>query len=329
MQTDSTTLGVGVAALAVLIVISGVPAPVSAHVNDVGVDAQVSVDGTVVLETVFSGVDGFVVLHEVDGSEPGEPIGHVAVSEEGGLKEDVTLDVADATWQDWTGAREVWAVLHSDDGDGEFEPENDEMLEQFGDPAGDRFTLERGDATAYVTAREFSPQASDDGGVTIRAVTLPDDGHLVLREDTDDGPGAVVGTTALDAGASRNVTVQIDEAFFRDREESFTLFAAAYRDDGNGEFDESDEPVTAGSDPVATRFGVEKTGGSTPTATAGADDTEQYGHGDEDGHDHEHDGSSNGTAGDGFGFSGDDGSGFGPLAALVAVAVVAFGWRRR
>lgn len=156
MSTDAPALGVGAAALAVLVAVAGLPAPVSAHVNDVGVDSQVSVDGRVVVETAFIGADGFVVIHEVDGSEPGEPIGHAPVSGEGGLKEDVPVDVATGTWGEWSGAREVWAVLHTDDGDGEFEPDEDEMLEQFGDPAGDRFTLERGDEPAYVTAREFA-----------------------------------------------------------------------------------------------------------------------------------------------------------------------------
>lgn len=326
MPNGATTPGVAVAVLAVLVVLAGVPAPVNAHVNDVGVDAQVSADGTVVVETVFIGTDGFVVLHESNGSAPGDPVGHAAVSDEGGLKEDVTVDVAAATWRNWSGDRRVWAVLHADDGDGEFEPDEDEMIEQFGDPAGEQFTLERGDAAAYVTAREFAPQPSDDGTVRIRSVALPTDGHVVLRADADDGPGEPLGSTAVPAGTHQNVTVAIDERFFRDQEESFTLYAAAYADGGDGAFDDADEPIEAGSDPVATRFGVEKTGELTPTPTVTGDDGHHDGG---DGHDHSPNGTSHHGSADGPRVSVTDGAGFGSLAPLVAAALVVAAWRRR
>lgn len=325
MPTHAAAPGVAVGVLAVLVVLAGVPAPISAHVNDVGVDAQVSTDGTVVVETAFIGTDGFVVLHESNGSVPGDPVGHAAVSEEGGLKEDVTVDVAPATWRNWSGDRRLWAVLHADDGDGEFEPDEDEMIEQFGDPAGEQFTLARGDA-AYVTAREFAPQPSDDGTVRIRSAALPTDGHVVLRADADDGSGESLGSTALTAGTQQNVTVAIDEQFFRDQEGSFTLYAAVYADDGDGAFDDADEPIRAGSEAVATRFGVEKTGELTSTAT---DDDDHHDGG--DGHDHDH--STNGTSSNGSAddpeVSVSDGAGFGSLAALVAAALVAAAWPRR
>lgn len=326
MRTDATTLGLGVAALVVLVAIAGVPAPVSAHVNDVGVDSQVSADGTVVVETAFIGTDGFVVLHEVNGSDTGEPIGHAPVSEEGGLKQDITVDVEAGTWRNWSGDRRVWAVLHADDGDGEFEPADDEMLEQFGDPVGEWFTLERGDAAAYVTAREFAAQPTDDGTVRIRAAALPSDGHVVLRRDAGDAPGEFVGSTNLSAGTTRNVTVALDEEFFRAQEGSFTLYASLYPRDGDGSVDQDDRPFQAGSDAVATRFGVEKTGGPTPTATTAEDDHA-------DGHEHDHDSTGSATtgttAGDDPPFSLGDGAGFGLPASLLAVVLLATGWRLR
>lgn len=312
--------------LALLLAVAGVPAPVSAHTNHVGVDSQVSTDGTVVAETVFIGTDGFVVLHEVNGSEPGEPVGHAPVSEEGGLKEDVAVEVDAATWGDWEEDRQLWAVLHADDGDGTFEPGEDEVIETFGDPAGDRFSLARGEQPAYVTAREFSPQESADGAVTVRAAALPADGYVVLREDTDDGPGDPVGATAVSAGTARNVTVQIDEAYFRAQEGSFTLYAALHVDDGDEAFDDGDDLVTADGEAVATRFGVQKNGTAEATATGTADEG--------DGHD-DHDHSANGTATeetppdtdrDG---TVDDGAGFGPLVALLAVGLVVVARRRR
>lgn len=329
MRQPTTVLRVSAAVLVVLVAIAAAAAPVSAHVNDLGVDPQVSADGTVVVETVFAGSDGFVVLHEVNGSEPGEPVGHVAVSEEGGLKEDVTVGVDEATWRDWSGDRQLWAVLHADDGDGEFEPSEDEMVEQFGDPAGERFTLERGDDPAYVTAREFAAQESDDGTVTVRAATLSGDGHVVLRADTGDGPGDVVGSSAVPAGTSRNVTVAIDDDYFRDAEDSFTLYAAVYTDDGDGAFGDADAQITAGEAPVATLFGVEKTGDAlstqSPTDSAGDEgDHEGDGHNDDD-HEHDHSPTDGGAGGDDTGKTASDGAGLGLLASLVVAGLVGLG----
>lgn len=323
--------------LALLLAVGGLAVPVSAHTNHVGVDAQVSANGTVVAETVFIGTDGFVVLHEVNGSEPGEPVGHAPVSAAGGLKEDVAVEVDAATWRQWEDDRQLWAVLHADDGDGTFEPEEDEVIESFGDPAGDRFALAKGQAAAYVTAQGFSPQTSDDGTVTVRAATLPADGHVVLRVDTDDGPGEPVGSTAVPAGTSRNVTVQINAAHFGEQQGSFTLYAALHVDDGDGTFGEADDLVTADGEAVATRFGVEKnrTATETPT-TAEGDDHGGEGHDDHDGDGHDdHDHSADGTATEGAAADADadgtanDGAGFGPLVALVAFGSLVAAWRRR
>lgn len=165
--------------------------------------------------------------------------------------------------------------------------------------------------------------------MTVRAAALPDEGHVVLRADTDDGPGEFVGSSTVPAGTSRNVTVEVDEDHFRGQEGSFVLYATIYRDDGDGAFDENDDdPFTAGSDTVSTRFGVEKTGGPTPTPT-----TDDDGHDEGDGHDHEH--SPTGTAIDGANETDDTGSsvgagaGFGLLTSLAAAALFAVGLRRR
>lgn len=269
---------IGVIGVAVLVALVAGPVLVSAHVNDVRADPQVSADGTVVVETVFIGADGWVVLHAANGSGPGEPIGHAAVSSEGGLKEDVRVRISPEEWQTWSGNRTVWAVLHADDGDGQFEPGDDEVIEQFEEPAAHRFAVRRGDSPAYVTARGFAPETTDDATVTIRAVALPGDGHVVVRNATGDGPGEVVGATALPAGTSRNVSVELDDAFFRSREGSFALRAVAYTDDGDGTFDEGDAPIRVGERLVQTRFGVEKTDGPTPTGTSDSHDDHEHTH---------------------------------------------------
>lgn len=268
--------GWGPFALALLVALAAVPVPVSAHVNDVNADPQVSADGTVVIETVFIGTDGWVVLHEVNGSDPGEPIGHAAVSREGGLKTDVRVQVSSTAWQNWSGNRTVWAVLHTDDGDGQFEPSDDDAIEQFGEPAGQQFAVRPGDSSTYVTARGFAPQKTDEGTVTVRTVALAGDGYVVVRNATGSGPGEVVARTAVPEGVNHNVSVELDPAFFRSRRGTFALWSVAYVDDGDGSFDSGDSPVRVGSRAVQTRFGVEKTGGPTATHTTESDSGDNH-----------------------------------------------------
>lgn len=269
-----TVLGVlGVFGVALLVVLAAVPAPVSAHVNHVEADPQVVDDGRVVAETAFIAVDGWVVLHADDGGEPGEPVGHTAISSEGGLKEDVPVPVSEDVWRDWSGTRTVWVTLHNDDGDGEFEPSEDELLSTFGEPAGTEITVRKAGRPARVLVASFAPQRTDDSIVTVRRVSLPSDGHLVVHNDTDDAPAEVVGVTPLDAGTNRNVSVALDGAFFASQGSRLTLWGVAYTDDGDGTFDEDDAPVRAGDRLVGSQFGVQKSGaaangtGETPSPT--------------------------------------------------------------
>lgn len=159
----------------------------------------------------------------------------------------------------------MWVAFHRDDGDGQFEPGQDPIQESFGNPVASRIIVENG-STAYVTAEDFSPEETRTPTVHVRAATLPDDGHLVLRNGSADG--RVVGHTSLSAGTARNVSVELDRSFFA-AHERFTLAAVLYTDDGDGSFDEDDSPVQAGDSVVATTLRVKRTGNvtSTPTGT--------------------------------------------------------------
>ncbi|WP_435196751.1 DUF7282 domain-containing protein [Natronomonas sp. EA1] len=236
--------------------------PASAHVNHATAPPQQSADGTVVVETAFIAVDGWAVVHTDANGKPGEPIGHTALAGEGGLETDVRVTIDDAVWSEWEGARDVWVVLHRDDGDGVFEPDEDNPLSNFGQPAGERFVLER-NATAVVTAAGFAPQRVTET-VRVRTATLPEAGHLVLHNVSAGERGAVLGVVALSAGTHENVSVPVS-GLPADRA---TLDAVLYTDDGDGQFTEADTPVRAGEKAVATRFGVRVlTGDETPTPT--------------------------------------------------------------
>lgn len=257
----------------VFVALMGVPLPVSAHSNDVNADSQLSTDGTVVVETVFILDEGWLVLHADDGGEMGAAIGHTAVDNEEGLQTDVPVRMDRDAWNETDGSRVVHVALHSDDGDGQFDPNDDPVLSTFGHAATERITVERNDRAGVVLAQAFSPATVETNTVTIRNVTLPARGHIVIRNDTEAGPGSVVGSRSLATGAHTNVSVDIDQEFYHARSETFTLVAVAYRDDGDGTFDDADTPVRAGDDLVLTAFGVRKDATTTPHDDGHEDET--------------------------------------------------------
>lgn len=228
-------VGLAVAALLVVAVV-----PAAAHVNHVEADAQITDDGTVVVETAFAATDGWLAVRADAGGEPGEPLGWTRVEPEFLRGEPVRIRN-----DSWPGGT-VWVSLHQSGGGSGFDPAEDEEFESFGEPVRDRIQVERGPA-ALVLAQGFSAQQSAHPNATVRAVRLPADGAVVLRNATGDGPGEVVGSRSLPAGTHGNVTVAIDETFYRSRPESFALWATLRTADG---------PVTAGGEPVGSRFGV-------------------------------------------------------------------------
>lgn len=293
--------------LAAAVGLAAAPLPVAAHVNHVSADPQASSDGTLVAETAYVANDGHLVVHRDDGGEVGEPVGHVPLSADGGLQTDVGVRIDGAAWDDWD-ARHAWLVLHTDDGDGRFEPDEDPVLRTFGQVSGERIAVARGDR-ALVTARGFAPQRVDETNrsVLVRNATLPADGALVVRNASD---GRVLARTSLSAGSHRNVTLALPESFVASHDR-FTAEAALVNGTG--------EPVTAGGAPVATTFGVRTLGGdasatgtagvTTPSATAGgaeSDATDRTATGD--------------TPGSGTGVGG---PGFGAQAALASLALLA------
>jgi PGF-CTERM protein len=215
----------------------------------------VSADGTVVLESGFATGDAFIVLRANSGGNPGQPVGVAQFPSPGEFLTPITVSLDDGVWSELRGSRVVWAVLHEDtNGNGEYDHGTDEQLYNFGSLAGDRLTVEKGEAPASVVVQGQGALRSTDGTVTVRQVTLPADGRLVVRTDEDDSPGEVVGSTALDAGMHEDVSVPLDPAFFDGQDDRFSLHAQVQVDG---------EPVTAGGSPVDSKFFVTKPPGAT------------------------------------------------------------------
>jgi len=221
------------------------------HGTHVDVDPQVSSDGTVVVETLSMLRLGFVVLRADDGGSPGEPVGHARVPGIG-YQAAVPVAVDNGTWDDWTGNRTLWAVLHRDDGDGQFDPDSDPAMTARNPAARARFALRKsasGAARVLGTGRQARPLT--DGAVTLPRAALPQPGHLVV--EPVDG-GEPVGATALDAGGHANVTVALNDSFVAAQPDRFRARAVVYRDNGEAEgaLDAGDRPVAVAGEPVAT-----------------------------------------------------------------------------
>jgi MYXO-CTERM domain-containing protein len=336
-------------ALACVAALAAVPLPVSAHVNDVRADPQVSADGTVLVETAYVADDAWLALYSDDGGERGEVIGTRQLGD-AGFRTDLAVSIDEGAWRDWSEgeARTVHVALHNDKGSSGFDREEDPVLTFFGREATDQFTLEHGQG-AYVGTRAFSPQDTDGPSVTVRTTRLPSDGHLVARNVTNASEGnetalEPVGSTALAAGTHQDVTVELDAAYYERQDTRARIGLTVYRDDGDGRFGPGDEPVRAGDAAVTTFVFLNRTdasGGDGGESSAG-DGAAVTTPGTTDGTDGEGGGvvttataestTAPGTTADGdtATTSTDGQPGFGVLtAALAVVAVLAAGGRRR
>ena len=271
-------LALGVVALLALPVTAGavtasggvVEAPAlggETHGDHVSIDAQAVSDGTVLVETVSAAGPSFVVLWTDDGGSRGVPVGHASVPA-ASFRTNVAVRLADETWSEWSGNRTLRVVLHRDDGDGSFDPDDDPSMASRNPAAESSVTLGRTDGDAdRVLARVFGAQRLRDGSLTVRRVDLSRPGYVVATSVDGD---RVVGTRALDAGTHRNVTLTLNDSFLADQRRDFRVRLVAYHDDGDGSFDADDRPVTVGDDRVATSLVVRQsltTGTGPPTTT--------------------------------------------------------------
>ncbi|WP_435347143.1 DUF7282 domain-containing protein [Haloarchaeobius sp. HRN-SO-5] len=234
--------------------------PVAAHGNHVSVDPQVSDDGTVVVESLYSLSGGFLVVHQDQAGQPGRPVGNVTLPQ--GLHTGFPVQIDAQHWQDHQGNRTYWVVLHRDtDGDGEFDPRVDRPVEGFhGGPVRARVPVRKSDAgSARVLAADVDGQRIDSPSLTVSRVELDRPGTLVVRPIEGGTPGDVVGTRALDPGVHERPTVELDASYFESLAVGDTprVHVAIYERDGT-DGPRSDAPLSVGGDPVATRFAVEK-----------------------------------------------------------------------
>ncbi|WP_135822614.1 DUF7282 domain-containing protein [Halostella litorea] len=242
-------------AVALVLPLVGVAAvPAGGHGNHLTARAQVSGDGSVVVEQLFLLERGYLVIHESDGGDPGAVVGHVAL--ESGYHRDVPVEVADAWWESASDNESLVAVLHDDAEAGdEFDPETDGPLYSLGTLAADEFPVRAGDGSVNVVAMSLTGRTVDDS-LTVPTARLADDGHLVVRRADDEtgDPAEVVGSAPLAAGSHNNVSVPVDREALPGNDTRVSLWVTVHRDDGDGAFDlASDDPVRVGGSPVQSR----------------------------------------------------------------------------
>lgn len=317
---------VGAVAVATALAVAGVATLVAADGTHTTVRPQVVADGEVVVDSVSSTRDGFLVVRRDDGGNPGEPIGHAAI--ETGIREDFRVGL-DADLPD-QGTVTLWAVVHEDaDGDGAFDPGSDPAMRSVGGIAASTFRARAGEEPVFVTGLDTESRGTN-ATVPVTGVALDRPGYLVLRADDRGRPGEVVGNRSLDPGVHGTVEVPIDPGAYPDRRGYLFVWAVVYADDGDGTFEpDEDTPVTVGGRPVGTRMTVREvpqseldrtTATATPTPTASESGDEGSGDGADD------DASSGTTDREAVGVGV---PGFGVVTAVVALALALAAVARR
>lgn len=281
-----------------------------AHGTHATANTQVSANGTLVVEQAFLSQPAYLVVRADDGGQPGRVLGYRPLSQ--GLYTGVTVRIDESAWQDLPANTTVWTVLHADDGDGEFDPSEDELLSWVGQPAGERVAVGKRSGAGYVVTG--SGLTDTAGELSLERVALPTAGHVVVHERTNGSLGRVRGSRSLAAGTHSDVGVPVDLA--GNQSDWPPLSIVIHADDGDGEFD-GDEPVVrvAGA-PVASEFG--RDGRRTTDAPVGVN-TLQADSGS---------GSSPATTTGEGSTTRSDGAGFGVGAAVAAVVALVLVGRR-
>jgi hypothetical protein len=193
-----------IAILCLLCMLLAVPLSAQEAVPSVTVSDQVSLDGTVVIDSAYSDGPGFIVIHADNGEgRPGPVIGHAALIAGWNFQIRVPIDTTQAT-------PTLFAMLHADTGEvGVYE---------FGTVEGADGPVR--DASDNVITPPFNVniiRATDQfvtalNTIVISSVTAQVGGWLVVHTEADGRPGPVAGVAAVRAGTTNNILVRLDRA---------------------------------------------------------------------------------------------------------------------
>jgi VCBS repeat-containing protein len=211
---------------------------------------------TVTIPEAVIDADGWLVIHEDDGGNPGAVLGNSELLEPGTTENvEVTLNRA------VVDGETLHAMLHYDDpadGTYNFPTDNeDPPVEVDGDVVVEPFDITVDSSPMVMASDQLIAAAGDT--VMVDSVSYDMDGWVVIHADDNGSPGAVLGHSALLAGADSphsDVQVTLDTPITSDQ----TLWAMLHEDDGNGTYDfgtsggTTDVPVEDGGDIVMQSF---------------------------------------------------------------------------
>lgn len=268
--------------------------PVAGHGNYVSTDHQVTDDGTVRIELVVTVTDAVAVLRTNDGGEPGAVIGHRVIGD-GFVHPDLEIQIDESHWEPMSGNTTVWVVLHRNDGDESFDPDEDPALETpEGDIVATQFTVRRSQAgKVNIQVETDHAEETNTSTVTVRRVELATPGYLVVRANEHGTPGRVIGHTPLDAGVHRDITIAYNESYYRHQPEQFSLWIGVHRNDGDESFDPTDDsPILVDGKPIVSQVALKRTDPIEPTPPPTTppdtnDDDHHHDHDDSNGHEHD------------------------------------------
>ncbi|MFW5696292.1 MAG: DUF7282 domain-containing protein [Phototrophicaceae bacterium] len=212
----------------------------------VDVSSQVSVDGTVTINEIYSDGPGWIVIHADNGEgAPGPVIGYSAVNDGTSVNVAVPFGAAAAT-------PTLFAMLHADTGEvGTFEFG---MVEGADGPV---VVNEQVVTLAFdVEILRAYDQFLNEDALTVAAAVVSQDGFVVVHADSGEGtPGPVIGFAPITAGMNTDVAVPLDGDITR------TLFPMLHVDTGEvgtyefGQVEGADSPIAIDG-AVAVTVGV-------------------------------------------------------------------------
>jgi hypothetical protein len=213
----------------------------------VTVSDQLSLDGTVRVESVNIETAGFVAIHADMGGMPGPTVGIAPVA--AGANQDivVAIDVLGAT-------PALLAVLHVDDGTpGVYEFEMRQMADAMVTTADGTPVM----ASFKLTAIRAFDQQIANGNAVVGSVISEMGGWLVIHADDNGAPGTVLGQTLLLPGTNPAVIVPLSGDGMTD-----ILYPMIHVDDNEvgtyefGTVEGADAPLRVGEEVAVTAFNV-------------------------------------------------------------------------
>lgn len=197
------------------------------------------------LQSVTVDTDAWVVVRKVnDDNTFSDPIAEPFFLEEGTHSNiEIELDNTNAAEVTLEDGDTVVAILHFDDGDGEFE---------FDGTTGADGTINDANGSAVIKeivitspAFTISDQAVVDNTITYDNVTVQSNSWIVVHDQNEDGTmneEEIVGYAYVEAGSNDDVVVTFEEGFTY--EPGQTIYSRIYLDDPN------DEEFTFETDPA-------------------------------------------------------------------------------